>query len=312
MPELREAIADALADLDAGIAVRRRGGLIGAADYGLLLGGKAKIDRVRTIVAAMQADEQALLTEREAASKASLAKTISTLLIASGVAIGMVLLSFLLLLRERRNQRVQAELARYNRLMIESTGDGMYGVDLDGNCTFLNVAGEKILGRTAADVIGRNMHELTHHTRADGTPYPGVECPIYRAFRTGVGGRCTDELFWRGDGTSFPVEYSAYPIRNDESEVEGAVVTFTDISERVRLDREIADSGERFSTLADNMAQLAWMADGLGSIFWYNRRWFEYTGTTLEQMRGDGWKIAHHPRPRRPRLGQISREDRQR
>jgi PAS domain S-box-containing protein len=206
----------------------------------------------------------------------------------------MVVIAFFLLLREAHNQRAQAELARYNRVLIESTGEGIFGIDLDGNTTFINKAGEKMLGRTAADLVGRNMHELTHHTRVDGSPYPIEECPIFRAFHTGVGGRSTDEVFWRVDGTSFPVEYSAYPIRGNDDDVEGAVVTFSDITDRKRLDDEIKQSSDRFSTLADNMAQLAWMADSTGSIFWFNQRWFEFTGTTPQEMRRTGWEALVH------------------
>ncbi|MDB5328409.1 MAG: domain S-box-containing protein, partial [Phycisphaerales bacterium] len=294
IPELTAAVEDVLGSLDAGVNRRRAGGLRAAADVEQLLESKRQVDRVRNVVARMQDEEQHLLSERQAASKASLGKAISTLLFATGVAIAMVLLAFTLSLREAKNRRAQAKLARHNRLLIESTGEGIFGVDLDGSCTFLNQAGERMLGRTATDVLGQNMHQLTHHTHVDGTPYPVEDCPIYRAFRTGVGGRSTDEVFWRADGSSFPVEYSAYPIRSD-GEVEGAVVTFSDITERKQLDVEIKESAERFSTLADNMAQLAWMADGSGSIFWYNQRWFDYTGTTLDEMRGFGWQKLHHP-----------------
>ena len=294
VPELKAAVGEVLSNLDAGIARRRTGGLVAAANHDELLASKGRVDRVRQAIAAMQEDEQHLLADRLEASKASLAKAISTLFFATGVAVATLLLAFYLLLRQAKNQREQARLARYNRLLIESTGEGIFGIDLEGNCTFLNAAGERSLGRTASDVIGRNMHQLTHHTHVDGTPYPVEDCPIYRAFRTGVGGRSMDEVFWRADGTSFPVEYSAYPIRSD-GEVEGAVVTFADITERKRLDKEIQDSAERFATLADNMAQLAWMADGSGAITWYNQRWFDFTGTTPEEMAGTGLQKVQHP-----------------
>ena len=294
VPELRAAVADAMADLDAGIERRRTGGVTAAANGTEMAASRVRVDRIRDVVATMQREEAELLASRSDASKASLAKAVSTLFVATGIAVVMLLFSFLMLMRAMTNERTQARLARYNRLLIESTGDGMFGVDLDGECTFINHAGEKMLGRTSADVVGRNMHQLTHHTHADGSPYSVDDCPIFRAFRTGVGGRSVDEVFWRMDGTSFPVEYSAFPIRS-EGEVEGAVVTFTDITERKRLDVEIKESSERFSNLADNIAQLAWMADGSGGIFWYNQRWFDFTGTTLEEMRGEGWQKVQHP-----------------
>ena len=294
--ELKAAVGDVLGNLDTGIARRRAGGLTAAADATELSASRLRVDRVRQIIDTMEAEETRLRDERIAASKASLTKAVSTLLIATVVAVTMVLISFLMLLRAIRNEREQARLARYNGLLLESTGDGMFGVDLDGNCTFLNHAAEKMFGRTSKDVVGQNMHRLSHHTHADGSPYPVDDCPIFRAFRTGVGGRSVDEVFWRMDGTSFPVEYSAFPIRS-EGEIEGAVVAFTDITRRKQIEAEIEESGERFAAMAEGIPQLAWMAERGGNIFWYNRRWYDYTGTTPEEMLtgSNGWQKVHHP-----------------
>lgn len=118
-------------------------------------------------------------------------------------------------------------------LLLESTGEGIFGIDLGGHCMFINRAGARLLGHEQAEVLGRNMHELTHHSHADGSPYPDTDCPIFNAFRQGRGCRVDTEVFWRGDGTPFPVEYSSYPIVRD-SQVRGAVITFTDITERRR------------------------------------------------------------------------------
>ncbi len=118
-------------------------------------------------------------------------------------------------------------------LLLESTGEGIFGIDLEGNCTFINRAGARMLGWTAEEVLGRNMHELTHHSHADGQPYPAHECPIFNAFRQGLPCRIDAEVFWRRDRRSFPVEYSSYPLR-DGPQVRGAVVTFVDITERRR------------------------------------------------------------------------------
>ena len=291
VPLLRDHVKTVFADLDTGTARRQSGRPVD----GAFRDSKAMVDAVRDDAAEMQAEEDRLLGVRQQETAAALAKAHSTLFLATAVAFGAVLAASLLVLRESANQRSLARVARTNRLLIESTGEGIYGIDTAGQCTFLNKAGEKLLGRTAADIVGQNMHDLTHHTRVDGTRYPAEDCPIYRAFRTGMGGRVTDELFFRGDGSSFPVEYSAYPIRNDDNEVEGAVVTFNDTTERRRQDAEIKESGERFSALADNMAQLAWMADGSGHVYWYNQRWYDYTGTTPDEMKTQGWTSVQHP-----------------
>lgn len=116
-------------------------------------------------------------------------------------------------------------------LLLDSTGEGIFGIDLEGHCVFINRAGAEMLGWNAAEVLGRNMHELTHHSHADGSHYPDTECPIFNAFRQGLPCRIDTEVFWRRDRSSFAVEYSSYPILEGKA-VRGAVITFVDITER--------------------------------------------------------------------------------
>ena len=120
-------------------------------------------------------------------------------------------------------------------LMLASTGEGVFGVDLDGLCVFINPAGARMIGLEPQQVLGQNMHILTHHSHADGAHYPMDDCPIYNAFRQGQPCRIDSEVFWRRDGSSFPVEYSSYPVF-DQGQVRGAVVTFVDITERKRAE----------------------------------------------------------------------------
>ena len=119
--------------------------------------------------------------------------------------------------------------------LLESTGEGIFGIDMDGCCTFINRAGAEQLGWAPTEVLGQNMHELAHHTHADGSQcgqhYPEPLCPIFNAFRRGLPCRIDTEHFWRRDGTAFAVEYSSYPIV-EGGVVQGAVVTFVDISAR--------------------------------------------------------------------------------
>ncbi len=116
-------------------------------------------------------------------------------------------------------------------LLLDSTGEGIFGIDLDGRCVFINRAAADMLGWNASDVLGMNMHSLTHHSHADGSGYPVTECPIFNAFRQGLPCRIDSEVFWRRDKTAFAVEYSSYPIL-DGCVVHGAVVTFVDITAR--------------------------------------------------------------------------------
>jgi PAS domain S-box-containing protein len=120
-------------------------------------------------------------------------------------------------------------------LMLASTGEGVFGVDLEGLCVFINPAGARMIGFEPQQVLGRNMHTLTHHSHGDGAHYPMDDCPIYNAFRQGKPCRIDSEVFWRQDGSSFAVEYSSYPVF-DQGQVRGAVVTFVDITERKRAE----------------------------------------------------------------------------
>src|SRR5690606_24998318 len=97
-------------------------------------------------------------------------------------------------------------------LLLESTGEGIFGIDLGGHCMFINRAGAAMLGFEPAEVLGCNMHDLTHHSHADGRPYPDTDCPIFNAFRQGMPCRIDTEVFWRRDRSAFPVEYSSHAI----------------------------------------------------------------------------------------------------
>jgi PAS domain S-box-containing protein len=117
-------------------------------------------------------------------------------------------------------------------LLLNSTAEAIYGIDMNGNCTFCNPTCLRFLGYTKSeDILGKNMHALVHHSHADRSPYPNDKCQIYVAIRKGEGTHVADEVMWRHDGTSFPVEYWSYPM-NRAGALVGAVVTFLDISNR--------------------------------------------------------------------------------
>ncbi|MGI9557400.1 MAG: PAS domain-containing protein, partial [Solirubrobacterales bacterium] len=121
------------------------------------------------------------------------------------------------------------------QLLLDSTGEGIYVIDTNGDCTFANPACADLLGYgSVAELLGKNMHDLIHHTRPNGDPYPEEECRIYQAVRQRKGTRVDDELLFRGDGSSFPAEYSSYPMERD-GDLVGCVVTFMDISERLQV-----------------------------------------------------------------------------
>ena len=136
-------------------------------------------------------------------------------------------------------QKEIQELSRQNEMILDAVSEGIYGVDASTNTVFINPSAGKMLGFSAEELLGCPQHKLTHHTRADGVPYPSEECKIYATLRDGKPRHVTDEVFWRKDGTSFPVEYSTSPIM-DAGKVIGAVVVFQDISERLRKESEHA------------------------------------------------------------------------
>lgn len=121
--------------------------------------------------------------------------------------------------------------------LLAATDQGIYGIDINGECTFINKAGLDNIGYSLDECIGASMHDLIHHSYTDGQPYPEENCPISLAKLTGEGCRIDDEVLWRKDGSSFPVEYSSYPIKVD-GDILGAVVTFTDITHRLQIEDE--------------------------------------------------------------------------
>ncbi len=127
------------------------------------------------------------------------------------------------------------------RLLMESSGEAIYGIDLEGKCTFANRACTKILGyQDGEEILGNNMHELVHHSHKDGTKYEVDKCPIVQAVRTGKSVHVTHEVYWKVNHTPFPVEYWSSPIRRG-NEIVGAVVVFEDSTGRLEAERAKAE-----------------------------------------------------------------------
>jgi PAS domain S-box-containing protein len=123
-------------------------------------------------------------------------------------------------------------LRRQHELILNAVGEGVYGLDLEGRVTFVNPAAAKMIGWDIHDLIGQSMHSVLHHSKPDGRLYPIHDCPIYQAFRDGRIHRANTEVFWRKDGSSFPVEYISTPMQDRHGAVIGTVVTFQDITQR--------------------------------------------------------------------------------
>ncbi|MGD9181439.1 MAG: PAS domain S-box protein [Desulfobacterales bacterium] len=171
-------------------------------------------------------------------------------------------------LKENQGRLEQAE--ERSRLLLESAEDGIFGVGKDGLVNFINPAGLAMLGFETDELIGQKIHPLIHHTRPDGSPYPIEECPMHHSLTQGVIGSRDDEVLWRKDGSSFPVEYTSVPIRKNDS-IAGTVVVFRDISERKEAEEALRKSRATARGLLDATQESLLLLDKEGIIIAVNQ-----------------------------------------
>src|SRR4029077_10307158 len=171
------------------------------------------------------------------------------------------------------------------QLIMDFAAEAIFVADPVGTCTFCTRAAAHVLGYDdPAELLGQNMHALEHHTRADGTPYPLEECPIYQGLLKGEGTHRDDEVFWRRDGTSFPVEYWCHPMVR-RGQTLGVVVTFLDITERRRVEEALRKSEERWRAVFENSAIGVALTDLTGRFLAANRAYETMLGYTEEELR---------------------------
>jgi two-component system sensor histidine kinase/response regulator len=160
--------------------------------------------------------------------------------------------------RDNSERRLSEEEERI-RLLLESTGEAIYGADLSFSCTFCNPAFLRLMGyESREEVLGKNVHDLLHHTRPDGRPYPAAECPLGQALVNGRKWHGPEELFWRADGSSLAVEVLSHPIVH-EGQLRGCVVTFVDSTERKRAEKALLRAKEEAE--AANRAKSEFLAN---------------------------------------------------
>ena len=152
----------------------------------------------------------------------------------------------------QRMERIFRDIERENQLILRAAGEGIYGVNADGVTTFINPAAERMLGWLATDLVGKDMHATVHHAHPDGTHYHHHDCPIYAAFRDGAVHQVDSEVFWRKDGTAFPVEYTSTPIR-DHGQLLGAVIVFRDISQRREAEEQLRSALAEVDSLRERL-----------------------------------------------------------
>jgi len=180
--------------------------------------------------------------------------------------LALLVMGFINIFLNQRNQNLKGEkatLKRQHKLILNSVGDGIYGVDIEGNSTFMNKAMEAMTGWKAKDIIGKNQHTVLHHTHKDGSHHFKEQCPVYQTFQDNQARFIADDIFWRKNGSSFPVEYSTTPIRNEKGLTIGSVVVFRDITARKQAETKRAEHQiqlnhvARLSTLGEISSSIA-------------------------------------------------------
>lgn len=207
-----------------------------------------------------------------------------------------------------RRRRVEEELRHqldFSRTITQTLGEGICTTDLDGCVTFMNPVAEELFGWSSAEMLGRNLHELAHHHRPDGSPYPIEECPLQRVVRTGERVR-GDEFYIRKDGSLISLTFTASPIISN-GRILGVAQVFRDITERRRLEANLAASEARFRSIVEKSPVMIWRADVDGWYDYFNQTWYDFRGRDLEQERREGWAEGVHPEDRE-RCLEIYRE----
>lgn len=152
------------------------------------------------------------------------------------------------------NETVFEEIERQNQLLLSAVGDGIYGVDVNGNTTFVNSAAEQILGWKKHELVGKNIHDVIHHSHASGKHYHAHMCPIYAAFKDGEVHSVDDEVFWDKSGKPIPVEYKSTPVTENGLLI-GAVVIFRDITQRKSIQTKLLKALKEVDVLKERLEQ---------------------------------------------------------
>ena len=195
------------------------------------------------------------------------------------------------------HQQAEAAVRRTKQqteLLLNSVGEGVYGLDSDGNTTFINPVAAQLLGYTTAEIVGKPQHELIHHHHADGRPYSKLDCPIYAALKDGEVHSLDNEVFWRKDGSSFPVEYTSTPVHDENGKLTGAVVIFRDITAQRRAVVELRMQWSALRAAANTIV----ITDPAGKIVWANPAFTKLTGYEVAAVLGQTMRFltsGRHP-----------------
>jgi PAS domain S-box-containing protein len=156
---------------------------------------------------------------------------------------------------------VVEQLRREQQLIINNAGEGIYHIALHGNFVFVNPKGAELVGREAAELIGKPPHQTIHHKHSAGREYSTEECPILASMRDGAPRRITNDVFWRQDGSSFHVDYVAAPIKDAKGKIGGTIVTFRDATGQRLSDARLKLQAEQYRLLFETNPSPMWVFD---------------------------------------------------
>ena len=241
--ELNQSALRCLAELRASIGQIQRRGFEASHESFRFDPIRHLVTDFRARIASIEAEEARSLARLVRERRAGITRAFVTFSVASTLALITIGTTYTLVLRYLRDrgeaERTLQESEAKIRLLFDSVGEGIYGIDTQGRCTFCNPSALRLLGFESIDqVLGRDMHQLVHHSHPDGTPFPSHLCPIYQTFRSGVGVLGIEDFFYRPDGLPVPVEYRAHAIHRDGA-ILGAVVTFLDMAPKRRAETEM-------------------------------------------------------------------------
>jgi PAS domain S-box-containing protein len=212
----------------------------------------------------------------------------SYLILAGGTVIGLLLFSMVWTLSKIRKSNL------VKQIITDNASAALFTIDKHGICTFMNPSAEKMTGYSPEEVRQKPLHDLVHHTRPDGTPFPKADCPIERSYLEGKNLPSHEDVFIRKDGSFFAVSCSARSLY-ENGELVSTILEVRDITEEKKAQLAIVESEARFRNMADSAPVMIWVNDENGKTTYLNKQWLHFTGQSMEEALGKGWQAAVHP-----------------